>query len=93
MSTSLFNWGWDKEKSRKVVSALTFILHFLNSVIINQLILLKVVHVELFPPPSKLLGCDFKQCIDDYMTPKDIKYMTWVSTVRAAMSKGGSSRK
>jgi hypothetical protein len=78
---------------RKIVSILTFILHILNSGIINRLIFLKDVCVELFPPSLKPSGCDFKQWIDDYMTPKDVEYVAWVGTVRAAISKGGSSSK
>jgi hypothetical protein len=54
---------------------------------------LKGVHAKLFPPPPKLPGCDFKQWIDDYMTPKDIEYVAWVKKNRAAMSKGRSSSK
>jgi hypothetical protein len=45
----------------------------------------------LFPPPPKPLGCDFKQCLDDYMTPKDIEYVAWVKKNKAAMRKGASS--
>jgi hypothetical protein len=54
---------------------------------------LKGVCVELFPPPPKSPRCDFKQCIDDYMTPKDIECKVWVKKNRAAMSKGVSSSK
>jgi hypothetical protein len=54
---------------------------------------LKGVRVELFPPPPKPLGCDFKQWIDEYMTPKDIEHVTWVKKNRAVMSKGGSNNK
>jgi hypothetical protein len=54
---------------------------------------LKGVHVTLFPPPPKLPGCDFKEWIDDYITPKDIEYMTWVKKNRAAMRNGGSNSK
>jgi hypothetical protein len=77
----------------KVVLVLTFTLHILNNIVINRFIFLKDVRVELFPTPPKLPGCDFKQWIDDYMTPKDIEYVTWVGTIRAAMSKSGSSSK
>jgi hypothetical protein len=76
-----------------VVSVVTFTLHILNLVVINRFIFLKGVHVTLFPPPPKPQGCDFKEWIDDYMTPKDIEYMTWVKKNRATMSKGGSSCK
>jgi glutaredoxin len=51
------------------------------------------VRIELFPLPSKPPGCDFKKWINDYMTPKDIEYVTWVKKNKAAMSKGGSSSK
>jgi hypothetical protein len=54
---------------------------------------LKDVHVELFPPSPKPPGYDFKQWIDDYMKLKDIEYVAWIGTVRATMSKGGSSSK
>jgi hypothetical protein len=91
--TSPLNWGWDEEKPRKVVSVLTFTLHILNNVVINHFIFLKGVHVELFPPSSKPLGCDFKQWIDDYMTSKDIEYVTWVKKNRVAISKGRSNNK
>jgi hypothetical protein len=47
----------------------------------------------LFPPPPKPLGCDFKQWIDDYMTPKDIEYVVWVKKIKVAMRKGASSSK
>jgi hypothetical protein len=47
----------------------------------------------LFPPPTKPPRCDFKQWIDDYMTPKDIEYMAWVKKNRADMGKGASSSK
>jgi hypothetical protein len=53
---------------------------------------LKGVHIELFPPPSKPSGCDFKQWIDDYMTPSDEVYMTWVKK-NSDMRKGASSSK
>jgi hypothetical protein len=55
--------------------------------------LLKGVHAELFPPPPKLLGYDYRQWIDDYMTPKDIEWVAWVKKNRATMSKGGSGSK
>jgi hypothetical protein len=77
LPTSLFNWGWDKEKPRKAVSVLTFTMA-INNVIINHFIFLKGVHVELFPPPPKSPRCDFKQWIDDYMTPSNEAYVTWV---------------
>jgi hypothetical protein len=56
----LFHWDWDEEKPRKVVSVLTFTLHILNKVIINRFIFLKCVHIELFSPPLKPPGCEFK---------------------------------
>jgi hypothetical protein len=57
--TCPLNWDWDKEKLRNVVSVLTFIVH-INNVIINHFIFLKGDHIELFPPPPKPSGCDFK---------------------------------
>jgi hypothetical protein len=60
LPTSPFNWGWDEEKPRKVISVLTFTVHILNNVMINHFIF-KGVHVELFQPPPKLTECDFKQ--------------------------------
>jgi hypothetical protein len=93
LPTCPFHWGWDEEKPRKVVSVLTFTLYILNKVIINCFIFFKGVHVTLFPPPLKPPGCDFKEWIDDYMTPKDIEYVTWVKKNRADMSKGGSNSK
>jgi hypothetical protein len=91
--TCPFHWGWDDEKSQKVVSVVIFTLHILNLVVINRFIFLKGVHVMLFPPPPKLAGCDFKQWIDDYMTLNDIEYVAWVKKNRTAMGKGGSSSK
>jgi hypothetical protein len=38
LPTSLFNWGWDEEKLRKVVLVLTFIVHILNNGFINRFI-------------------------------------------------------
>jgi hypothetical protein len=64
----------------------------INNVIIKHFIFLKGVHVELFPPPSKPSGCDFKQWIDDYMTPSDEVYMAWVKK-NSDMRKGASSSK
>jgi hypothetical protein len=87
-----FHWGWDEEKPWKIVSVLIFTLHILNKGIINRFIF-NGVRVELFPPPPKLPGCDFKQWIDDYMTPKDKEYVSWVKKNRDAMSKGESSSK
>jgi hypothetical protein len=46
-------------------------LSIVNNVIINYFIFLKGVRIDLFPPPPKPSGCDFKQWIDDYMTPND----------------------
>jgi hypothetical protein len=77
LPTSPFNWGWDEEKSWKLVLVLTFTLHILNNVVITRFIYLKGVYIELFPPPPKPPGCDFKQWVDDYMTPKDIEYASW----------------
>jgi hypothetical protein len=85
--------GWDEEKPRKVVSVLTFTFRILNIVIINRFIFLKGVRVTLFPPPPKPPQCDFKQWIDDYMTPKDIEYVMWIKKNKAAMRKGASSSK
>jgi hypothetical protein len=64
----------------------------LNNVVINHFIFLKGVHVELFPPPPKPSGCDFKQWINDYMTPSDEEYMVWVKK-NSDMRKGASSSK
>jgi hypothetical protein len=47
----------------------------------------------MFPLTPKPSGCDFKKLIDDYMTPKDIKYVAWVKKNKAAMRKGASSNK
>jgi hypothetical protein len=54
---------------------------------------LKCVHDKLFPPPLKPPGCDFKEWIDDHVTPKDIEYVAWVKRNIAAMSKGVPSSK
>jgi hypothetical protein len=54
---------------------------------------LKGVHVEIFPQPPKLSGCDFKLWIDDYMTSRDEEYMTWVKKNSAMRKKGASSDK
>jgi succinate dehydrogenase flavin-adding protein (antitoxin of CptAB toxin-antitoxin module) len=67
-------------------------LLLLKYFVANYFISLKDVHVELFPQLSKLLGCDFKQWIDDYMTPKDEEYVSWVKKANA-MRKGVSSSK
>jgi hypothetical protein len=67
-------------------------LPIVNIVIINCFIFLKGVRVDHFPPPPKPPGYDFKQWIDDYMTPKDIEYVAWVKQ-SAAMSKDVSSSK
>jgi hypothetical protein len=88
-STCMFHWGWDEEKPRKIVSIVTLILHILNLVIIN--LFLNGVCVTLFPPPSKPSRCDFKQLIDDYMTPKDIEYVAWVKKNRVTMSREGQA--
>jgi hypothetical protein len=93
LPTSPFHWGWDEEKSRKVVSVLTFTFHILNIVVINRFIFLKGAHITLFPLPPKLSGCDFKQWINDYTTPKDIEYMKWVKKNKVAMRKGASNSK
>jgi hypothetical protein len=92
-STCLFHWGWDEEKPRKIVPVLTFTLRILNIIGINHFIFLKGVHVTLFPPPPKPSGCDFKQWIDDYMTPKDIEYVAWVKKNKVDMRKGAQSSK
>jgi hypothetical protein len=57
------------------------------------LTIFKGVHVTLFPPPPKSMGCDFKQWINDYMTLKDIEYVVWVNKNKAAIRKGASSSK
>jgi hypothetical protein len=92
LPTSLFNWSWDEEKSRKVVSVLTLIVPIPSNVMINYFTCLKGVRVELFPLPPKLLGCDFKQWIDDYMTPRDEENVAWIKK-NSAMRKGASSIK
>jgi hypothetical protein len=71
----------------------TSMLHIVNNVVINRYIFLYGVHAKLFPPPPKLSGCDFKEWIDDYMTPKDIEYMAWVKGNKVVLRKGGSSSK
>jgi hypothetical protein len=43
----------------------------INNAIINQFIFLNGIRVELFLAPPKPPGYDFKQWIDDYMTPRD----------------------
>jgi hypothetical protein len=88
--TCPFHWGWDEEKSCKVLSVSTSTVSFLNDVVINCFSYLKGVRVELFPPPPKPSGCDFKQWIDDYKTPCDEEYMAWVKK-NGAMRKGASS--
>jgi hypothetical protein len=67
-------------------------LHILNNVVINHFIFLKGIHAELFPPPPKPPGCDFKEWIDDYIILKHIEYVVWVKK-NAAISKGASSSK
>jgi hypothetical protein len=64
----------------------------LNNVVIKRFIFFKGVRIELFPPPTKLLECDFKQWIDDYMTPSDEAYVAWVKK-NGAMRKAVSSSK
>jgi hypothetical protein len=86
LPTYPFHWGWDKEKPRKIVCT----LHTVNNVIINRYIFLYGVRAELFPPPPKSSGCDFKEWIDDYMT---LKYMVWVKRNEAALRKHRSSSK
>jgi hypothetical protein len=67
--TCPFHWGWDEEKPGKVVSVVTFTLYILNIVVINHF--LDRCSRYALPPPPKPSGCDFKQWIDEYMTPKD----------------------
>jgi hypothetical protein len=88
-----FHLRLEQEETEEGSFSSTFTLHIVNNVVINYYIFLQGAHAELFPPPSKLSGCDFKDWVDDYMTPKDIEYMTWVKRNEAAMSKGGSSSK
>jgi hypothetical protein len=88
----LFHWGWNEEKPQKVVSVFTFTMHILNNVISNHFLVFKGVHIELFPPPPKLPGCDFKKWIDDYMTPCDEEYVVWVKK-NSVMKKGASNNK
>jgi hypothetical protein len=59
---------------------------------VNHFIFLKGVRVELFPPPPKPPRCDFKQYIDDYMTPSDGTFMTW-GKKNSAMGKDMPSSK
>jgi hypothetical protein len=59
--TCSFHWGWNEEKTRKVVLVLTFTFHMFDIVIINHFIFLKGARVMLFPLPPKLPGSDFKQ--------------------------------
>jgi hypothetical protein len=58
--TCPFHWGWDEEKLGKVHSVSTSTMLILNDFMIKRFIFLKGVHVELFPPPPKPPGCDFK---------------------------------
>jgi hypothetical protein len=90
--TCLFHWGWDEEKPWEVVSVWTFTWPIVTNVVINHFIFLKGVRVDLFPPPPNPLGCDFKQWIDDYMTPTDEEYVGCVKK-NGAMRKGVSSSK
>jgi hypothetical protein len=78
--------------SWKVVSVFTITMHILNNVVSNCFLVFKGVHIKIFPPPPKPLGCDFKKWIDDYMTPRDEEYVTWVKK-NGAMRKGASSSK
>jgi hypothetical protein len=64
----------------------------LNNVTINLFISFKGVRIELFPPPPKLSGCDFKQWIDDYITVKDEEYVALVKKC-GSMRKDASSNK
>jgi hypothetical protein len=92
LPTSPFNWGWDEEKPRKVVSVLTFTMSILNNVVTNHFIFLKGLCVEFFPPPPKPSRCDFKQWIDDYMTLSGEEYVVWVKK-NSVMRKGVSISK
>jgi hypothetical protein len=42
---------------------------------INHFIFLNNVHVDIFPPPPKPPGYDFKQWIGDFMTTSDEEYV------------------
>jgi hypothetical protein len=64
----------------------------INNVIINYFIFLKGVRIELFPPPPKPSGCDFKWWIDNYITPSDEAYVAWIKK-SGAMRKGASNSK
>jgi hypothetical protein len=64
----------------------------LKNFVANHFISLKGFHVELFSLPPKPTRCDFKQWIDDNMTPKDEEYVVWVKKA-GAMRKGASSNK
>jgi hypothetical protein len=44
---------------------------------------------KLQKPP----GCDALLWLDNYMTPKDKEWVTWIKKNKAAMSKGASSSK
>jgi hypothetical protein len=64
----------------------------INNVVINHFIFSKGVQIEILPPPPKPSGCDFKQWIDNYMTPSDEAYVAWVKK-SGAMRKVASSSK
>jgi hypothetical protein len=58
----------------------------------NRFISLKGFPIEIFPLPPKPPGYDFKQWIDDYMTPKGEEYVAWIKKA-GVMRKGASSGK
>jgi len=49
--------------------------------------------VELFPPPPKPPGCDFKQWIDDEMTPKDATRAAYLKNIDGPGDIAASSSK
>jgi hypothetical protein len=54
--TCPFHWGWDEEKSRKVVSVVTFTLHILNLVVINRFICFEGCSRYALPTATKTAG-------------------------------------
>jgi hypothetical protein len=67
-------------------------MHIINNVLSNSCLVFNGARVELFPPPLKPSGRDFKKWIDDYMTPRDEEYVVWVKK-NSAIRKGASSSK
>jgi hypothetical protein len=75
-------------------SSLSDSLFFFNTKLLSLTFLFpsRGAHVELFSPPPKPSGCDFKQWIDNYMIVKDKEYVAWVKKC-GSMRKGASSSK